>query len=113
MHSIIVLRQNLACFLRNPHYGSLINADGHGEVWTDWNNMSKFFQYGWRCSTNENSYSNCTLIGNWNQERYDIKNIVKPKPLPSQDLSERLIGSLAISLSWILLTSNAQKSQLL
>ncbi|EDL25760.1 RIKEN cDNA 1110032A03, isoform CRA_a [Mus musculus] len=29
-------RQNLVCYLRNPHYGSLIYADGHGEVWTDW-----------------------------------------------------------------------------
>ncbi|XP_029419264.1 UPF0686 protein C11orf1 homolog isoform X1 [Nannospalax galili] len=77
-------RQNLICFLRNPHYGSLIYADGRGEVRTDWNNLSKFFQYGWRCTTNENSYSNCTLMGNWNQERYDLKNIVKPKPLPSQ-----------------------------
>ncbi|XP_041910652.1 UPF0686 protein C11orf1 homolog [Arvicola amphibius] len=83
-YSSVIQRQNLVCFLRNPHYGSLIYADGHGEVWTDWNSMSKFFQYGWRCSTNENSYSNRTLIGNWNQERYDLKNIVKPKPLPSQ-----------------------------
>ncbi|XP_076431467.1 cilia- and flagella-associated protein 68 isoform X3 [Peromyscus maniculatus bairdii] len=111
--SSITQRQNLVCFLRNPHYGSLIYADGHGEVWTDWTNMSKFFQYGWRCNTNENSYSNRTLIGNWNQERYDLKNIVKPKPLPSQDLSESLIGSLDISLSWILLNTNARKSQLL
>lgn len=80
----IIERQNLACFLTNPHCGSIINADGHGEVWTDWNNMSKFFQYGWRCTTNENAYSNHTLMGNWNQERYDLRNIVQPKPLPSQ-----------------------------
>nr|XP_055162192.1 uncharacterized protein CFAP68 isoform X1 [Nyctereutes procyonoides] len=78
------LRQSLAYFLANPHYGSLINADGHAEIWTDWNDMSKFFQYGWRCTTNENSYSNHTLMGNWNQERYDLRNIVQPKPLPSQ-----------------------------
>ncbi|XP_020031330.1 cilia- and flagella-associated protein 68 isoform X2 [Castor canadensis] len=77
-------RQNLICFLSNPHYGSLIYADGHGEVWTDWNDMSKFSQYGWRCTTNENSYLNRTLMGNWNQERYDLKKIVQPKPLPSQ-----------------------------
>ncbi|PNI40732.1 cilia- and flagella-associated protein 68 isoform X4 [Pongo pygmaeus] len=105
-------RQNLACFLTNPHCGSLINADGHGEVWTDWNNMSKFFQYGWRCTTNENTYSNRTLMGNWNQERYDLRNIVQPKPLPSQDLSESLTGSQDINLNWILPDTNAQKSQL-
>ncbi|XP_025862607.2 cilia- and flagella-associated protein 68 isoform X4 [Vulpes vulpes] len=106
-------RQSLAYFLANPHYGSLINADGHAEIWTDWNDMSKFFQYGWRCTTNENSYSNHTLMGNWNQERYDLRNIVQPKPLPSQDLRESLTGFQDISLSWILLDTNAQKSQLI
>ncbi|XP_030189782.1 UPF0686 protein C11orf1 homolog isoform X3 [Lynx canadensis] len=105
-------RQALAYFFANPHYGSIINADGHAEVWTDWNSMSKFFQYGWRCTTNENTYSNRTLIGNWNQERYDLRNIVQPKPLPSQDLSESLTRSQDINLSWILLDANAQKSQL-
>ncbi|XP_017738723.1 PREDICTED: UPF0686 protein C11orf1 homolog isoform X4 [Rhinopithecus bieti] len=104
--------KNLACFLTNPHCGSIINADGHGEVWTDWNNMSKFFQYGWRCTTNENAYSNRTLMGNWNQERYDLRNIVQPKPLPSQDLSESLTGSQDINLNWILPDTNAQKNQL-
>ncbi|XP_009005026.1 cilia- and flagella-associated protein 68 isoform X2 [Callithrix jacchus] len=105
-------RQNLACFLTNPHCGSLIHADGHGEVWTDWNSTSKFFQYGWRCTTNENTYSNRTLMGNWNQERYDLRNVVQPKPLPSQDLNESLTGSQDINLNWILLNTNAQKSQL-
>ncbi|XP_011782113.1 PREDICTED: UPF0686 protein C11orf1 homolog isoform X3 [Colobus angolensis palliatus] len=108
----LLQRQDLACFLTNPHCGSIINADGHGEVWTDWNNMSKFFQYGWRCTTNENAYSNHTLMGNWNQERYDLRNIVQPKPLPSQDLSESLTGSQDINLNWILPDTNAQKSQL-
>uniref|UniRef100_A0A5F9DAT1 Cilia and flagella associated protein 68 n=1 Tax=Oryctolagus cuniculus TaxID=9986 RepID=A0A5F9DAT1_RABIT len=110
--SQLLQRQTLAYFLINPHCGSIINADGHGEVWTDWTDMSKFFQYGWRCTTNENSYSNRTLMGNWNQERYDLRNIVQPKPLPSQDLSVNPIGSQDINLSWILLNINAQKSQL-
>uniref|UniRef100_A0A8D0Y6U3 Cilia and flagella associated protein 68 n=1 Tax=Sus scrofa TaxID=9823 RepID=A0A8D0Y6U3_PIG len=104
-------RQFLTCLLTNAHYGSLINADGHAEVWTDWNDMSKFFQYGWRCTTNEDTYSNRTLMGNWNQERYDLKSIVQPKPLPSQGLSEHLTGSQDINLSWSLLHINAQKSQ--
>lgn len=51
-------------------------------------------------------------MGNWNQERYDLRNIVQPKPLPSQDLSVNPIGSQDINLSWILLSINAQKSQL-
>lgn len=40
-------RDNLACFLRNPHCGILIYADGHGKVWTDWDAMSELFQDGW------------------------------------------------------------------
>ncbi|XP_037661696.1 UPF0686 protein C11orf1 homolog [Choloepus didactylus] len=127
-------RQSLTYFLRNPHYGSFINADGHAEVWTDWNDMSKFFQYEWRCTTNENAYLNHTLMGNWNQERYDLRNIMQSKPLPTQyghyfettynasykkchfqpiDVSECLTGSQYINLNWILLFTNAQKSQLI
>ncbi|XP_007494904.2 cilia- and flagella-associated protein 68 isoform X1 [Monodelphis domestica] len=75
---------SFSCFITNPQYGCLMHADGHGEVWTDWNEMSKFFQYGWRCTTNENSYSNPTLMGNWNQERYSLEKIVQPQPLPSK-----------------------------
>ncbi|XP_054854399.1 uncharacterized protein CFAP68 isoform X2 [Eublepharis macularius] len=74
---------SLSCFF-NPHHGCLLHADGHGEVWADWNSTSKFFQYGWRCTTNEDSFSNKTLLGNWNQERYDIRRVLQPKPLPSQ-----------------------------
>lgn len=90
-------RQSLARYLANPHYGSLINADGHAEVWTDWNDMSKFCQYGWRCTTNENAYSNHTLMGNWNQERYDLRNIVQPKPLPSQVIQLSLLCFLQLA----------------
>ncbi|EMP35142.1 hypothetical protein UY3_07722 [Chelonia mydas] len=39
-------------------------------------------------------------MGNWNQERYDIRKIAQPKPLPSQDLNKNLIGFLDTSLSW-------------
>uniref|UniRef100_A0A673U280 Chromosome 11 open reading frame 1 n=1 Tax=Suricata suricatta TaxID=37032 RepID=A0A673U280_SURSU len=103
-------RQALAYLFANPHYGSIINADGHAEVWTDWNSVSKFFQYGWRCTTNENAYSNRTLMGNWNQERFDLRNIVQPKPLPSQDSSESLTRSQDTSLSWTPLDTNAQEN---
>ncbi|XP_028931001.1 UPF0686 protein C11orf1 homolog isoform X1 [Ornithorhynchus anatinus] len=76
---------SLSCLRLNPHWGDgLLHADGHAEVWTDWNAMSKFSQYGWRCGTNEDTYSLRTLMGNWNQERYDLREIVKPQPLPSQ-----------------------------
>ncbi|XP_063292100.1 cilia- and flagella-associated protein 68 [Pelobates fuscus] len=67
-----------------PGYGSLINSDGHGEVWMDIDPSSKFKQYGWRCTTNEDSYSNKTLLGNWNQDRYDLCKLKERKPMPSQ-----------------------------
>ncbi|XP_063492605.1 cilia- and flagella-associated protein 68 isoform X4 [Symphalangus syndactylus] len=115
----LLQRQNLTCFLTNPHCGSLINADGHGEVWTDWNNMSKFSQYGWRCTTNENTYSNRTLMGNWNQESLDttlkqhmIQATTTKCHFQHIDLSESLTGSQDINLNWILPDTNAQKSQL-
>ncbi|XP_065594380.1 cilia- and flagella-associated protein 68 [Cyrtonyx montezumae] len=60
---------------------SLKYATGHGELWTE---TSKFSQYGWRYTTNENDYSHKVLMGNWNEERYDIQNIAQPKPLLSQ-----------------------------
>ncbi|XP_035202128.1 UPF0686 protein C11orf1 homolog [Oxyura jamaicensis] len=68
----------------NSLRGSLKHAAGHGERQTGRDSTSKFFQYGWRCTTHENDYSNKTLMGNWNEERYDIQKIVQPKPLPSQ-----------------------------
>ncbi|XP_054988146.1 uncharacterized protein CFAP68 [Sorex araneus] len=106
-------KQSLICCLAKPHYGSLINADGHAEVWTDWNDISKFFQYGWRCNTNEDAYSIRTLMGNWNQDRFDIKYIIQPKPLPSQDIYENLTGFQAINLSWSLLNLSARRSQII
>uniref|UniRef100_A0A671Q4L1 Chromosome 11 open reading frame 1 n=1 Tax=Sinocyclocheilus anshuiensis TaxID=1608454 RepID=A0A671Q4L1_9TELE len=46
---------------------------------------AKFRQYGWRCSTNEDSYSNTTLIGNWSEERVDTRRTVAlRRPLPHQ-----------------------------
>ncbi|XP_032057891.1 UPF0686 protein C11orf1 homolog [Aythya fuligula] len=91
---------------KNRFYSSLLGSFKHGERQTDRDSTSKFFQYGWRCTTNEDDYSNKTLIGNWNEERYDIQKIVQPKPLPSQDLDENLTGFQATSLNWNLLQIN-------
>ncbi|XP_062816861.1 cilia- and flagella-associated protein 68 isoform X1 [Anolis carolinensis] len=74
---------SFSCFY-NPLHGCLLHANGHGEVWTDWNSTAKFFQYGWRCTTNEDSYNNKTLLGNWNEERYDVRKVLQAKPMPSQ-----------------------------
>ncbi|XP_023669328.1 cilia- and flagella-associated protein 68 [Paramormyrops kingsleyae] len=62
----------------------MLRASGQGEVWRDLGEDDKFGQYGWRCSTSEDAYSNCTLTGNWCEERFDIRRLVQRRPLPSQ-----------------------------
>ncbi|KAG9482170.1 hypothetical protein GDO78_011066 [Eleutherodactylus coqui] len=66
------------------HFGTDLKADGHGEAWVDITPERKFKQYGWRCTTKEDAYCNKTLIGNWNEERYDLCKLEERKPMPSQ-----------------------------
>ncbi len=58
-------------------------SSGLGEVWTHGHDQLKFDQFGWRCTNKENSYSSDTVVGNWNEEKYDVKEQSKAKPLPS------------------------------
>ncbi len=67
---------------RIPFCGYLA-ASGQGEVW-DHTDENKFKQFGWRCTTNETEYSHTTLIGNWNEQRYDTRKMAQNKPIPSQ-----------------------------
>lgn len=62
---------------------SELRATGHGEVW-DPTDEKKLQQFGWRCTNTESSYDTKTLIGNWNEQRFDINRISKPKPIPSR-----------------------------
>jgi len=64
-----------------PSFQGFMRATGHAEVWED---DKKFQQFGWRTTTSESAYSTDTLIGNWNEERFDVREIAKAKPLPSQ-----------------------------
>lgn len=66
-----------------PFRSMLRAATGGTEVWTDHYETQKMSQYGWRCTTNEDHYETGTLIGNYNEERFDLKEIKKHKPLPS------------------------------
>ena len=47
------------------------------------------------CTNTESSYNTSTLIGNWNEQRFDINRISKPKPIPSQVVLQ------LVSVSWI------------
>ncbi|CAL1543464.1 unnamed protein product [Lymnaea stagnalis] len=69
----------------SPAFRSIVRAaTGGAETWSHTDDSMKMRQYGWRCSTNEDLYSTRTLIGNYNEERFDLKEIKKNKPLPSQ-----------------------------
>lgn len=59
-------------------------ATGGGEVWSHTDENMKMRQFGWRCTNSESLYESGTLIGNWNESRFDLKEIKKNKPLPSQ-----------------------------
>ena len=74
----------------NPKMSAILNkpftnlsASSNGEIY-DITDAKKFVEFGWRCSTNESGFKSETLIGNWNEERYDIKYLAKKKPIPSQ-----------------------------
>ena len=70
---------------RDPPFHSMVRASGLGEVWSHTGDSdAKFTQFGWRCTNKENSYSTGTLIGNWNEKKFDISELRKTKPLPSQ-----------------------------
>ena len=56
---------------------------GLGEVWTHSTDAAKFGQFGWRCTNKESSYSDNTLVGNWNEKCFDVREQRKAKPLPS------------------------------
>ena len=66
-----------------PQSDWLLHVSGLGEGWTHSTDAAKFGQFGWRCTNKESSYSDNTLVGNWNEKRFDVKEQRKAKPLPS------------------------------
>lgn len=70
---------------RSPAFRSMVRgATSGGEVWSHTNEELKMSQYGWRCKNSEDLYNTSVLIGNWNEERWDLKEIKKNHPLPSE-----------------------------
>lgn len=68
----------------DPPFRAMVRASGLGEVWTHSTESSKFNQFGWRCTNKENSFSNDTLIGNWNEERFDNNISRQAQRIPGQ-----------------------------
>ncbi|KAK3597988.1 hypothetical protein CHS0354_042341 [Potamilus streckersoni] len=71
-------------YISEPAFRSMVRASGLGEVWTHAKDDEKFKQFGWRCTNSENLYSRPSLIGNWNEESFDISRTRQAKPIPSQ-----------------------------
>ena len=65
-----------------------MRASGLAEVWTHTHDNLKFGQFGWRCTTIENSFSDQSLVGNWLQQRFDTDRMVKRKQLTNKDAEE-------------------------
>ena len=70
--------------MQNPPFREIVRASGAGEVWTHTSDDFKLTQFGWRCTNTESSYKTDTLIGNWNEERYDLEKRKVAECLPSQ-----------------------------
>ena len=66
-----------------------MRASGLAEVWTHTHDKLKFNQFGWRCTTKEHSFSDKTFVGNWNEQRWATKRMLRRKPLPDKESEER------------------------
>ena len=67
-----------------PTFKGFLQASGHAKIWNGTDDK-KLQQLSWGTTTNEGCYStNTALIGNWNEDRFDIKEMAKSKTLPSQ-----------------------------
>lgn len=66
-----------------PGFHGFSKASGHAELWEE-TDPKKLEQSGWRTGTNESAYTADTLIGNWNEQRFDVAYISKRRSLPSQ-----------------------------
>ena len=73
-----------------PTFKGFSEATGHTSLLSD-SSEEKLNTFGWKVTTNEESYSSDTLIGNWNEEKFDIKSMSRSKPLPSQVSKDDLI----------------------
>ncbi len=75
----------------HPALRGFVKASGKAEVW-EGGREGKAGELGWQTRTNESAYSSDTLIGNWNEERFDVTRLSQPKCLPSQVSRRRAHG---------------------
>ena len=81
---LISKQQNNFIMAANLPFCQMVRSSGMAEPWTHSHEESKFDQFGWRCTTNESGFGISTLVGNYNEEKFDLQERLKSKPLPSQ-----------------------------
>ena len=77
------MSSNVYSTSQKPKFTGFSQASGQATLLSEIS-PEKLNTFGWKVTTNEESYSSDTLIGNWNEERFDVKNLKRNQPLPSQ-----------------------------
>ena len=77
------MASNIYTTNQRPNFSGFTQASGQLNLLSE-SPQEKLNTFGWKVTTNEELYTSDTLIGNWNEERFDLKNLRRPKPLPSQ-----------------------------
>ena len=77
------MASNIYTTSQRPKFTGFTQASGQLSLLAE-TPQEKLNTFGWKVTTNEELYTSDTLIGNWNEERFDVKNLRRPKPLPSQ-----------------------------
>ena len=69
----------------HPSFQGFVKASGQAELWDKGAGKLKSGDQlvGW-CRKHTTDYSSDTLIGNWNEERFDVTKLAQSKCLPSQ-----------------------------
>ena len=67
----------------HPSFQGFLKASGQAKLWDKGGKADSADQLGW-CRTHTTDYSSDTLIGNWNEERFDVTKLSQSKCLPSQ-----------------------------
>lgn len=64
-----------------PTFNGFIEASGQARIWNKLSDQQKLNTVNW---SERQTYSQGTLIANWNEDGFDISRLSKVSPLPSQ-----------------------------
>ncbi len=64
----------------NPTFTGFLKASGRTTTWSK-SSRQRLNEIRW---AELQTYNTSTLIANWNEDKYDVRNVSKRSPLPSQ-----------------------------